>query len=53
MSIRKTRSTLYKVARILGDVEAVTSGDPKKITRRMGRKTAGRATGRIMRRLFK
>lgn len=42
----KLRSSLYRSARILGDVEAVASGDPKRITRRAKNKLLGRALGR-------
>jgi len=40
------RSDLYRSARILGDVQAVTSGNPKRITRRAKNKLVGRALGR-------
>jgi hypothetical protein len=40
------RSSLYRSARVLGDVEAVSSGDPKRITRRAKNKLLGRALGR-------
>jgi hypothetical protein len=42
----KLRSYLYKSARTLGDVEAVVSGDPKRITRRAKNKILGRTLGR-------
>jgi hypothetical protein len=42
----KLRGFLYKSARTLGDVEAVASGDPKRITRRAKNKILGRALGR-------
>jgi hypothetical protein len=53
MSINKTRGLLYKAARLLGDFQAVSSGSPKKITRRVGRRITGRAAGKTMRKLFK
>jgi hypothetical protein len=40
------RSNLYRSARLLGDVQAVTSGNPKRITRRAKNKLVGRALGR-------
>jgi hypothetical protein len=40
------RSSLYLSARLLGDVQAVTSGNPKRITRRAKNKLVGRALGR-------
>jgi predicted GNAT family N-acyltransferase len=50
MSIGKTRSALYKTARILGDVNAVKRGT---IGKRIVRRAAGRATGRGLGKLFK
>ncbi len=44
------RSSLYKLARILGDVNAVKRGT---VGRRLGRRVAGRATGRGLGRLFR
>jgi len=40
------RSQLYRSARLLGDVQAVESGDPKKIERRAKNKVAGRILAR-------
>jgi hypothetical protein len=40
------RSSLYRSARLLGDVQAVASGNPKRITRRAKNKVLGRALGR-------
>lgn len=45
-----TRGWLYKIARIMGDVNAVEKG---RVGRRVGRRIAGRATGRMLGRLFK
>jgi len=53
MSIHKTRSILYTIARLLGDFSAVSSGSPKKIAKRAGRKVAGRAAGKLLRKMFK
>ena len=44
------RGTLYKLARFLGDVNAVKKG---RVGRRIGRRIAGKATGRGLGRLFK
>jgi len=53
MSISKTRGFLYQLAKLLGDWQAVSSGSGKKIARRVGRRIAGKATGRAFRKLFK
>jgi hypothetical protein len=50
MKINSLRSVLYTVARLLGDVNAVQKG---RVGRRIGRRAAGRMTGRGLRRLFK
>jgi hypothetical protein len=44
------RSFLYKLARILGDVNAVQKG---RVGRRIGRRAAGRMTGRFLGKIFK
>jgi hypothetical protein len=50
MSVNKTRGFLYRLARWLGDFNAVKKG---RVGRRVGRRIAGKATGRGLRRLFK
>jgi hypothetical protein len=40
------RRSLYRYARLLGDGEALASGDPKRIARRAKNKVLGRALGR-------
>jgi hypothetical protein len=40
------RRNLYRSARILGDVQAAASGNPKRIERRAKNKLLGRALGR-------
>lgn len=47
---RSTRSWLYQIAKLLGDVNAVKRGS---VGKRIGRRIAGRATGRGLARLFK
>ncbi len=42
----KTRSSLYKAARILGDIEAVSKG---RVGKRIQRRVAGKMTGRALR----
>jgi hypothetical protein len=49
----KARSFLYRLARVLGDVEAVSSGKPERVVKRIARKAAYRSTGRLLRKLFK
>lgn len=50
MSINKVRSALYFVSRILGDANAVKRG---KVGKRLLRRGAGKATGRLLGRLFR
>jgi hypothetical protein len=50
MTIRKPRRSLYRDARILGDVEAVASGKPSKVAKRVVRRRVYRAEGTITRR---
>jgi hypothetical protein len=42
----RLRRTLYRDARLLGDAEALASGDPKQIERRAKNKLLGRMLGR-------
>jgi hypothetical protein len=48
--MKSLRSSLYRVARVLGDVSAVRKG---RVTKRIARRVAGKATGRAMGKLFK
>ena len=48
MSIHKFRSGLYKTAKVAGDIQAVKSG---KVGQRVVRRVAGKATGRVLRKL--
>ena len=52
-SINKIRRKLYRSASILGDVNAIISGNPKKIAKRFGRKVLGRHMGKGIRRIFR
>ena len=44
------RGLLYSLAKLMGDYNAVKKG---KVGKRMGRRVAGKATGKAMRKLFK
>jgi len=44
------RSSLYLLARLMGDINAVKKG---RVGRRIGRRIAGRVTGRALGRLFR
>jgi hypothetical protein len=44
------RRLLYKLARLLGDVNAVRRG---RVGQRVARRTSGRVTGRVLRRLLR
>ncbi|MFD2705447.1 hypothetical protein [Salibacterium lacus] len=50
MNISKIRSALYKISRILGDVNAAKKGT---VGKRIGRRAAGKVTGRFLGKLFK
>jgi len=53
MTLSKFRGKLYALAKILGDVQAVTHKNPTKaIPKRIGRRIAGKITGRIMGSIF-
>jgi len=49
-SISKARNSLYKTARILGDVQAISEG---KVGKRIIRRLAGRTTGRLLGKIFR
>lgn len=46
------RSFLYRLARLLGDIDAVQRG-PVAIGKRLERRIAGRMVGKLMGRLFR
>ena len=50
MGISKIRGLLYLIARLLGDVNAVRRGT---VGKRIARRIAGKASGRLLRRLIK
>jgi hypothetical protein len=45
-----TKSSIYKFLRLWNDASAVKKG---KVGKRIGRRVAGKATGRLLRKLFK
>ena len=49
----RTRRRLYRAGSILGDLEAIASGDPGRVARRYVRKSAWRAQGRATRRVLR
>ncbi|OLP63097.1 hypothetical protein BACPU_34970 [Bacillus pumilus] len=50
MNINKIRSALYKISKISGDVNAVQKGT---IGKRVMRRAAGKASGKLMKKIFK
>ena len=50
MSLGKVRGLLYRLARLLGDVNAVEKG---KVPQRVERRIVGRFMGRMLSRLFR
>jgi hypothetical protein len=53
MKITTLRRNLYLLARVLGDVQALKSPRKGAVTRRIGRRIAGKATGRMLGRIFR
>ena len=53
MTLNKFRGKLYTLAKLLGDIQAVTHKTPSKaIPKRIGRRIAGKITGRLMGSIF-
>lgn len=52
-AMSKARSLFYRLARVLGDVEAGGSGSPKKMVRRGKNKLLGQLLGRFWRILWR
>lgn len=50
-AISDLRRVLYRSGSVLGDVEAVASGKPDKMVKRLIRKFLGRQFGSLMRKL--
>ena len=53
MSKRRTSDELYQAARTARDIEAVASGNPNRIARRIKNKIVGHFLWRAMRGLFR
>ncbi|SUZ33830.1 hypothetical protein ROE7235_03605 [Roseibaca ekhonensis] len=53
MSLNKFRKFLYALAKYSGDAQALTSKRKGAVTRRIGRRIAGRITGKGLGKLFK
>lgn len=53
MSINSFRGFLYALAKILGDVQAVKSPRKNAVPKRIARRIVGKATGRLIGRLFR
>ena len=54
MTLSQFRSKLYAMAKLLGDVQAATHKKPgTAIPKRIGRRIAGKVTGRLIGALFK
>lgn len=47
--LRRTVSFLYRLARFLRDLEVFSSGNPRRIARRLRNKLLGRWMGRLFR----
>jgi hypothetical protein len=53
MTISQFRGKLYALAKILGDVQALTHKNPgKAVLKRIGRRIAGKLIGRLMGAIF-
>ena len=52
-TMNRFRGFLYKLAKYLGDAQAATSKRKGSITRRAGRRIAGKGTGRLLGKLFR
>jgi len=53
MNIHKTRGSLYKLAKLLGDLSALKNRKPGRITKRITRRITGKATSKLFRKLIK
>lgn len=53
MTLNQFRGILYRVAKSLGDIQALFSRRENAIPKRVGRRIVGKATGRLIGRLFR
>jgi len=53
VSINKTRGILYKLAKLMGDLTAISTGKLGKVVKRISRRATGKATGKLFQKLFK
>jgi len=53
MTMNQFRRFLYGLAKYLGDAQAVTSKRKGAVWRRIGRRIAGKGTGRLLGKLFR
>ena len=53
LTISKVRGVLYDTAKVLGDIQAIKSGNPKKIANRIGRRVLGKESSKLMNKIFK
>ena len=53
MTKRRLSDILYRTSRTARDVEAIESGDPKRIARRVKNRIVGRFLSRILRGLWR
>ena len=53
MFSRSVRSRTHKLGRFLGDLQASGNGNPRRITKRVGRRLVGRAIGKGLKKIFR
>lgn len=53
LSVGKARHDLYRAGSLLGDAEAIASGNPQRIVRRVGQHVFWRAFGKLGRAIFR
>lgn len=53
LTLNKVRGGMYRSAKYLGDVQALTSSKDGAVTRRIGRRIVGRFFGQLMGAIFR